>query len=66
MRTTLNNDRSLRWRNWVDNAWGHTYKYIYKWIRGKKGNGLLTVSKGGSAQIKNRLKLAEETWGGLW
>eukprot|EP00972_Heterocapsa_arctica_P105251 15507985-Heterocapsa_arctica.AAC.1 len=27
---------------------------IYKWIRG------------GSAQMKDILKLAEETWGGLW
>eukprot|EP00972_Heterocapsa_arctica_P061019 8998704-Heterocapsa_arctica.AAC.1 len=66
MRTKLKNDRSLRWRNWVDNAWGHTKKDIYKWIRGKKGNGPLIVSEGGSAQMKKILKLAEETWGGFW
>eukprot|EP00972_Heterocapsa_arctica_P110212 16226886-Heterocapsa_arctica.AAC.1 len=66
MRTKFNNDRSLRWRNWVENAWGHKEKDIYKWIRGKKGNGPLIVSKGGSAQMKDILKLAEETWGGLW
>eukprot|EP00972_Heterocapsa_arctica_P042424 6252421-Heterocapsa_arctica.AAC.1 len=33
MTTKLNNERSQRWRNWVDNSWGHTKKYIYKWIR---------------------------------
>eukprot|EP00972_Heterocapsa_arctica_P017820 2632902-Heterocapsa_arctica.AAC.1 len=60
MRTKLKNDRSLRWRNWVENVWGHKKKDIYKWIRGKKGNGPLIVSKGGSAQMKDILKLAEE------
>eukprot|EP00972_Heterocapsa_arctica_P048578 7161249-Heterocapsa_arctica.AAC.1 len=30
MRTKLNNDRTQRWRSWVDNSWGHTKKYIYK------------------------------------
>eukprot|EP00972_Heterocapsa_arctica_P005793 856322-Heterocapsa_arctica.AAC.1 len=66
MRTTLNNERSQRWRSWVDNSWGHNNKYIYKWIRGKKRNGPLIVSHGGSAQMKDIMKLAEETWGGLW
>eukprot|EP00972_Heterocapsa_arctica_P105014 15473850-Heterocapsa_arctica.AAC.1 len=41
MRTTLKHDRSQRWRNWVDNSWGHEKKYIYKWFRGKTGNGPL-------------------------
>eukprot|EP00972_Heterocapsa_arctica_P105603 15559029-Heterocapsa_arctica.AAC.1 len=41
MRTTFNNERSQRCRNWVGNSWGHKKKYIYKWIRGKKGNGPL-------------------------
>eukprot|EP00972_Heterocapsa_arctica_P062898 9278303-Heterocapsa_arctica.AAC.1 len=45
---------------------GHTEKYIYKWIRGKTGNGPPIVSNGGSAQVKDIMKLAEETWGGLW
>eukprot|EP00972_Heterocapsa_arctica_P000932 129414-Heterocapsa_arctica.AAC.1 len=66
MRGKLKNERSQRWRSWVENAWGHTKKDIYKWIRGKKGNSPLIVSKGGSAQMKDRMKLAEETWGGLW
>eukprot|EP00972_Heterocapsa_arctica_P031223 4597906-Heterocapsa_arctica.AAC.1 len=66
MRTTLNNERSQRWRSWVENLWGHKKKDIYKWIRGKKGNGPLIVSNGGSAQMKDIMKLAEETWGGLW
>eukprot|EP00972_Heterocapsa_arctica_P008783 1288376-Heterocapsa_arctica.AAC.1 len=65
-RTTLNNGRSQRWRSWVDNSWGHKKKDIYTWIRGKKGNGALIVSNGGSAQMKYIIKLAEETWGGLW
>eukprot|EP00972_Heterocapsa_arctica_P084722 12478026-Heterocapsa_arctica.AAC.1 len=33
---------------------------------GKKGNGPLIVSNGGSVQMNDRMKLAEETWGGLW
>eukprot|EP00972_Heterocapsa_arctica_P006449 945086-Heterocapsa_arctica.AAC.1 len=47
MKTKLKNDRSQRWRNWVENSWGHKKTYIYKWIRGKTGNGPLIVSKGG-------------------
>eukprot|EP00972_Heterocapsa_arctica_P064047 9449336-Heterocapsa_arctica.AAC.1 len=66
MRTTINNERSQRWRSWVDNSWGHKKKYIYKCIRGKKGNGPLIVSNGGIAQMNDRIQLAEETWGGLW
>eukprot|EP00972_Heterocapsa_arctica_P069024 10200075-Heterocapsa_arctica.AAC.1 len=34
--------------------------------RGKKGNGALIVNNGGSVQMKDRMKLAEEPWGGLW
>eukprot|EP00972_Heterocapsa_arctica_P028042 4125240-Heterocapsa_arctica.AAC.1 len=63
MRTKLNNDRTQRWRSWVENSWGHTNNYIYKWIKGKTGNGPLIVSNGGSAQMKDTMKLAEETWG---
>eukprot|EP00972_Heterocapsa_arctica_P076926 11346868-Heterocapsa_arctica.AAC.1 len=65
MRTKLNNDRTQRWQSWVDNSWGHNNYNIYKWIRGKTRNGPLIVSNGGSAQMKDFLKLAEETWGGL-
>eukprot|EP00972_Heterocapsa_arctica_P005150 765758-Heterocapsa_arctica.AAC.1 len=39
---------------------------MYKWIRGKTGNGPLIVSNGGSARMKDIMKLAEETWRGLW
>eukprot|EP00972_Heterocapsa_arctica_P050442 7415987-Heterocapsa_arctica.AAC.1 len=46
MRTKLNNQRTHRWRNWVESSWGHKKKDIYKWIRGKKGNGPLIVSNG--------------------
>eukprot|EP00972_Heterocapsa_arctica_P029006 4268305-Heterocapsa_arctica.AAC.1 len=35
MITKLKNDRTQRWRSWVDNSWGHTKKYSYKRIRGK-------------------------------
>eukprot|EP00972_Heterocapsa_arctica_P104708 15431513-Heterocapsa_arctica.AAC.1 len=66
MRTKLKNERTQRWRNWVENSWGHKKKDIYKWIRGKKGNGALIVNNGGSVQMQDRMKLAEETWGGLW
>eukprot|EP00972_Heterocapsa_arctica_P000681 99272-Heterocapsa_arctica.AAC.1 len=44
MRTKLNNERTHRWRNRVESSWGHNKKDIYKWIRGKKGNGPLIVS----------------------
>eukprot|EP00972_Heterocapsa_arctica_P089497 13195574-Heterocapsa_arctica.AAC.1 len=66
MRTNLNNERTQRWINWVESSWGHKKKDIYKCIRGNKGHGPLIVSNGGSAQMKDRMKLAEETWGGLW
>eukprot|EP00972_Heterocapsa_arctica_P100036 14751733-Heterocapsa_arctica.AAC.1 len=66
MRTKLNNERTQRRRNWVESSCGHTNTYIYKWIRGKKGSGPLIVSNGGSAQMKDIMKLAEEAWGGLW
>eukprot|EP00972_Heterocapsa_arctica_P087174 12853908-Heterocapsa_arctica.AAC.1 len=65
-RTTLNNERTQRWRAWVEASWGHKQKYIYKWIRGKQGNVPLIVSNGDSAQMRDCMKLAEETWGGLW
>eukprot|EP00972_Heterocapsa_arctica_P014992 2209721-Heterocapsa_arctica.AAC.1 len=32
---------------------------------GKKGQGPLIVMPGGRVQVKDRLKVAEETWGGL-
>eukprot|EP00972_Heterocapsa_arctica_P089784 13243480-Heterocapsa_arctica.AAC.1 len=41
MITKLNNERTQRWRSWVDNSWGHKKQSIYKWIRGKTGNGPL-------------------------
>eukprot|EP00972_Heterocapsa_arctica_P055500 8188639-Heterocapsa_arctica.AAC.1 len=28
MRAKLNNDRTQRWRSWVQHPWGHTKKYI--------------------------------------
>eukprot|EP00972_Heterocapsa_arctica_P051767 7615313-Heterocapsa_arctica.AAC.1 len=33
MRTRSNNERTQRWRNWVESSWGHKKKDIYKWIR---------------------------------
>eukprot|EP00972_Heterocapsa_arctica_P063405 9356472-Heterocapsa_arctica.AAC.1 len=64
--TKLSNERTQRWRSWVETSWGHKKTYIYKWIRGKEGNGPLIVSNGDSAQMRDGMKLAEETWGGLW
>eukprot|EP00972_Heterocapsa_arctica_P085687 12627376-Heterocapsa_arctica.AAC.1 len=66
MRTKLNNYRTQRWRSWVENSQGHKNNDIYKWIRGKTGNGPLIVSNGGSAQMNDIMKLAEEIWGGIW
>eukprot|EP00972_Heterocapsa_arctica_P110257 16233979-Heterocapsa_arctica.AAC.1 len=57
------NERSNRWRHWVEKPWEHKNKYIYKWIRGKQGNGPLIVVPGGSAQISDRFKEAEKSWG---
>eukprot|EP00972_Heterocapsa_arctica_P045937 6778802-Heterocapsa_arctica.AAC.1 len=45
---------------------GDIRKHIYAWIRGKKGNGPLIVNSGGSVRMKDIMKLAEETWLGLW
>eukprot|EP00972_Heterocapsa_arctica_P037032 5451201-Heterocapsa_arctica.AAC.1 len=30
MRTNLTNERTQRWRNWVESSLGHKKKYIYK------------------------------------
>eukprot|EP00972_Heterocapsa_arctica_P061151 9017116-Heterocapsa_arctica.AAC.1 len=58
--------RTNRWKSWVDNSWDHKKKDICKCIRGNIGNCPLIVTPEGSAHMKYRLKLAEETWGGLW
>eukprot|EP00972_Heterocapsa_arctica_P091475 13495817-Heterocapsa_arctica.AAC.1 len=63
MRTKLKNDGTQRWRSWVESSWGHKEKSSYNRIRGKICNGPLIVSNGGSAQMKDIMKLAEETWG---
>eukprot|EP00972_Heterocapsa_arctica_P041641 6139381-Heterocapsa_arctica.AAC.1 len=67
MRTDVNNNRSRRWRLWwVESSWAQKKKDIYIWIRGNKRAGPLIVIPGGSAHITDRLKEAENTWGGLW
>eukprot|EP00972_Heterocapsa_arctica_P068832 10172379-Heterocapsa_arctica.AAC.1 len=35
-------------------------------MRGKKGQGQLIVLPGGSAQMSDRMRVAQEAWGGLW
>eukprot|EP00972_Heterocapsa_arctica_P061580 9082809-Heterocapsa_arctica.AAC.1 len=47
-------------------SWDTKKKDIYRWIRGKTGQAQLLVHPGGSAQMSDRLKVAEEAWGGLW
>eukprot|EP00972_Heterocapsa_arctica_P066388 9795995-Heterocapsa_arctica.AAC.1 len=68
MRTKLKHERTQRWRNWVESSLGHKEKDIYKWIRGKKGNGPLIVTNGGSAHMKDIMKLAKKPGEvhGLW
>ena len=66
MRNKLRNERNHRWKSWVQESWANNVKAIYKWVKGKKGSGPLIVTKGGSAQMKERLKTAHEAWGGLW
>eukprot|EP00972_Heterocapsa_arctica_P099054 14617653-Heterocapsa_arctica.AAC.1 len=55
MRAKLNNERSQRWRSWVEHSWGHKKIYLQ-----------MDQSSGGSAQMKDIMKLAEDIWGGLW
>eukprot|EP00972_Heterocapsa_arctica_P018387 2715939-Heterocapsa_arctica.AAC.1 len=66
MRTDIKNERSQRWRLWVENSWAHKKKDIYIWIRGNTSAGQLIAIPGGSKQIADRLKEAEKAWGGLW
>eukprot|EP00972_Heterocapsa_arctica_P083133 12251236-Heterocapsa_arctica.AAC.1 len=66
MRCKLKTERTQRWRNWVEHSLNRKKKAIYTWIRGNQGNGPLIVNQGGSVQMKDIFKLAEETWGGLW
>eukprot|EP00972_Heterocapsa_arctica_P000136 21146-Heterocapsa_arctica.AAC.1 len=65
MRADVKTKRSQRWRLWVENSWAHKQKDIYIWIRGNRSAGPLIVIPGGSSQIADRLKEAEQTWGGL-
>eukprot|EP00972_Heterocapsa_arctica_P040831 6016951-Heterocapsa_arctica.AAC.1 len=66
MRGKLNNEKITEMEKLGRKLMGTQEENVYKWIRGKKGNGPFIVSRGGSAQMKDRMKLAEETWGGLW
>ncbi len=65
LRANIRNERSKRWRHWVENAWDHKKNDIYRWIRGKKIYRPLIIIPGGSVQISDRLKEAEQAWGGL-
>eukprot|EP00972_Heterocapsa_arctica_P062075 9152135-Heterocapsa_arctica.AAC.1 len=47
MRADINNERYQRWRHWVDNSRARP----------------LIVIPGGNAQMADRLKEAEKTWG---
>eukprot|EP00972_Heterocapsa_arctica_P043642 6444818-Heterocapsa_arctica.AAC.1 len=66
MKADIKHERSNRWRHWVEHAWEHKNHNIYRWIRGKQGNGPLIVIPGGSAHISDRLTEDEKAWGGLW
>eukprot|EP00972_Heterocapsa_arctica_P026698 3929595-Heterocapsa_arctica.AAC.1 len=61
MRHQTRTERTKRWKAWVDNSWDTKKKDIYKWIRGKKDQGPLIVIPGGSAQVKDILKVAQAT-----
>eukprot|EP00972_Heterocapsa_arctica_P084057 12383499-Heterocapsa_arctica.AAC.1 len=63
LRENIKTERTQRWRRWVVNSWAHKEKNIYRWIKGTKSIGPLIVIPGGSAQIADRLKEAEKTWG---
>eukprot|EP00972_Heterocapsa_arctica_P004508 670316-Heterocapsa_arctica.AAC.1 len=66
MRSEIKLERTKRWRAWLETSWDTKRNTIYRWIRGKKGQGPVIVLPGGSAQMRDKLKVAEEAWGGLW
>eukprot|EP00972_Heterocapsa_arctica_P008067 1178405-Heterocapsa_arctica.AAC.1 len=66
MRNKIKTERTKRWRAWADKSWDTKKKDIYRWIKEKKGQGPLILLPEGSAQMSNRLKVAEKAWGGLW
>eukprot|EP00972_Heterocapsa_arctica_P102117 15048258-Heterocapsa_arctica.AAC.1 len=41
LRADIKNERSQRWRHWVDNSWAHKKKDIYRWMGGNKRAGPL-------------------------
>ena len=49
LRNKLKYERTLRWKVWVEQSWANKKKDLYKWIRGKEGNGPLIMNNGGSA-----------------
>eukprot|EP00972_Heterocapsa_arctica_P113957 16439955-Heterocapsa_arctica.AAC.1 len=59
-------ERTQRWRSWVEHSWDHQNNIHLQLDQRKERKLSLIVAKGGSAQMKDILKLAEETWGGLW
>eukprot|EP00972_Heterocapsa_arctica_P023455 3455469-Heterocapsa_arctica.AAC.1 len=66
MRTEIKSERTNRWTEWVAKSWDTKKNNIYRWIRAKKGQGQLIVLPGGSAQMIDRMRVAQEAWGGLW
>eukprot|EP00972_Heterocapsa_arctica_P043962 6492229-Heterocapsa_arctica.AAC.1 len=66
MRSSIKLERAKRWKAWVEQSWNTKQTNIYKWIRGKKGQGFLIVIPGVSAQVRDRRRVAEEAWGGPW
>eukprot|EP00972_Heterocapsa_arctica_P085346 12578358-Heterocapsa_arctica.AAC.1 len=60
LRDDIKHEGTQRWRHWVGNSWAHKKKDIYRWIRGNKSAWPLIVIPGGSAQMADVLKEAED------
>eukprot|EP00972_Heterocapsa_arctica_P006097 897573-Heterocapsa_arctica.AAC.1 len=58
MRAEIKSERTKRWRAWVAKSWDANKEDIYRWIRGKTGQGQLIVSPGGIAQMSDGMSCA--------
>ena len=61
----LRKKRGRAWKEWNEDKWSSGGRAIYRWIRNKKEGNKIRL-EGGSASVRDRLKVAAEAWGGLW
>ena len=61
----LRRRRAAAWKEWNEGHWSSGGRAIYRWIR-NKSDGVKIRLKGGSASVRERLKVASQAWGDLW